>query len=107
MNFEQKEQEILEKAAILNKSIFWWKNRVTEVQDKLDQAEELSYLPDQEEKIKKLARELRILLQRGELEIEELNRLQKQCSELAEEHAKEEFIKNIIAFCINAKIKKK
>ena len=68
---------LLEKSESLSKTIVWWETNISEVIDELDRLDTLPQTPQIEEQIDIEQNKLRKLLRRGDMERQNLDKLEK------------------------------
>ena len=68
---------LLEKSESLSKTIVWWETNISEVIDELDRLDTLPQTPQIEEQIDIEQHKLRKLLRRGDMERQNLDKLEK------------------------------
>lgn len=92
-NSLDKAQDLLEKAKLSSESVAWWEKQITQIIQKLDLIED-SPDPKDQKKAFELIKELEVLLPRGQLEKNTINKLEKELWD---------FLKNEKKFKKNAK----
>lgn len=72
-----KAQDLLEKAKLSNESVAWWESQIIQIIQELDRIEDSPKLEDQERTLE-LIKKLEMLVPRGQLEINTINKLEKE-----------------------------
>ena len=91
MTLSQEKESIQRDSKIIQASVRWWENRIGRCFEEMEQLEDEAWLPDYEERFHALFKEAEFLTHRGNLECDNITRVE---AKLDKYFKREKIIKN-------------